>query len=114
MADIYNDNSVPHGSRILNINAVNYVADTFTVTSPVVVVERTNENNEPTGSAGVAGFVTGSAGLQIPAGAYVKIGETFSTNVGSTSTNFVVEQAEYPEDKGAEKKQSITFRKLYA
>lgn len=114
MADIYNDNSVPHGSRVLNINNVNYVADTFTVTVPTVVIERTNENNEPTGSTGVAGFVTGSAGLQIPAGAYVKIGETFTTNVGITSTNFVVTQTEPTEDKGSEKKQAITFHKLYA
>jgi len=115
MAATFNDNNVDYGSRVLSINAVNYVADNFTVTFATKEILKTNELDEPTGSVAVPDFVRGTAQIQMGANtAYVTIGQNFTTNIANTVNGvFFIQSVEIPEDKTAEKKQSITFIKKY-
>ena len=116
MAAVYNDNSVSYGSRTLSVNSVTYIADNFTVTDGVKEILRTNELDEPVGSVGVQDFVRGSAQLQLGTGAaFVTKGQNFTVNyANAVNAVFVIQSADYPEDKAGEKKQNITFIKEYA
>jgi hypothetical protein len=115
MAAIYNDNSVSYGSRVLSVNSVNYIADNFTVSTPVVEVLRTNESGEPIGSVGIPDFVRGSAQVQMATNAvYLTYGQNFTCNYANVvNAVFFIQNADYPEDKAGEKKQNITFIKKY-
>lgn len=68
MSAVYNDGTVQYGSKVLTINSVAYAADNITVNRPTKAVDRTNELGEPSGSVGIADFVTVSATLQLASG----------------------------------------------
>jgi hypothetical protein len=114
MADIFNDGGVPHGSRVLNINGVNFVADNLTVTYGTKEILRTNATDEPSGSVAIPDFTRGTAQVQLSSSnAYVTEGENFTTNIRGSNVTFLVQSVEVPETKGEEKKQSISFIKKY-
>ena len=64
MAALWNDGAIPFGSEVLTISGTAYIAENVSFDNPSVVVQRRNEDNEPTGSYGVQDFVTGSATVQ--------------------------------------------------
>lgn len=113
----WNDGTVQYASRVLTINGVAYVADNITVNRPTKKIERTNEIGEPSGSVGVAGFVTGSATLQKassstaePQGGYT-FAVTFDATIGAET--FFVSSPGRTENKDAELKFNVTFEKKY-
>ena len=59
-----NDGTIFVGSQVLTIGAVAFVADNITVQYPSKVIERTDQNDSPSGAAVYATFVTGTAELQ--------------------------------------------------
>jgi hypothetical protein len=117
MAATYNDGTVQYGSRSLTINAVAYVADNITVNRPSKAVDRTNNLGEPTGSVGIADFVTGSCTLQLAADATAEPtnGLTFATTFdsGIGSETFYLTSVSRAEVKDGEKKINVTFKKKY-
>ncbi len=112
MSAFKNDGTVQYGSVVLTINAVTYVADSFTVNRPGKTIERTNEIDEPSGQVSYVGFVTGSATLQLASGstAIPTQGLEFTTTVNGSET-FYIDSLDQPHDKAGEKKLNITFRK---
>ena len=117
MAAIYNDGTIVYGSRVLTINSVAYVADNLTISRPTKSVDRTNDLGEPSGSVGIADFVTGSATVQMASSSVVEpengtsFTDTFDTTIGAET--FYVTSCTRNESKDAEKKCSINFKKKY-
>ena len=117
MSAFKNDGTIPYGSRVLSIAAVSYVADNIEVQRPSKTIERTNEIDEPSGQVSYAGFVTGTATLQLattstaqPA-AGAEFSATFDSGIGSET--FYVTDVGRSESKESEKKVNISFRKKY-
>lgn len=116
MALPYLDGSVAYGARTLVIPTTTgdtFVADSFEVTRPTNVIERTTELGAPSGFVVVAGFVTGTATLQLPtttpATAPPALGEVFEVD----AEEFVVTEVSQPETKDGLKTCNIAFRKTY-
>ena len=126
MSAFKNDGTVQYGSIVLAIGdwtggtpptigtPTNYIADNFTVNRPSKTIERTSEIDEPNGQVSYAGFVTGSATLQLASGstAVPVQGEAFTATVGAAAEYFYIDSVDQPLDKAGEKKVNITFRKV--
>lgn len=116
MAAVYNDGTVNYGTRVLTIATVAYVSDNVSVNRPTKAIDRTNALGEPSGSVGVADFITGSATVQLTTdGVEPENGQTF-TETFDTSTGaetFYVTSVSRAESKDAEKKVTINFKKKY-
>lgn len=125
MSAPFNDGAIPYGSRILSITnalmgtpaAVDFIAESITLTRPTTIIERKGAVDEPTGQVGVAGFVTGSATLQLPVTASIppNLGATFPTTWDSVTgvENFIVSEVGQVETQGDAKKVNVSFRKKY-
>jgi hypothetical protein len=101
-------------SSVLNINSVVYVAESFEVNEPSDTIERRDENNDPSGQVSTAGFVSGTALLQLDnAEKPPVIRDTFVGVVRNANVNFYVSDVGIPESQGEAKKCNITFRKRY-
>jgi len=68
MAALWNSSSIPYGSEVISIDGTSYIAENISVDQNTTVIQQRNENNEPSGSVGIADFASGSATLQIPNG----------------------------------------------
>ena len=109
-----NDGSIPYGSRVLTINSVTYVADNLVITRPRKMIERTNQVDVPSGQVSVPGFVSGTATLQLSTDGAVPLADdtftdTFVASIGAEV--FFLTDVGQPENKDAERKVDITFRK---
>jgi hypothetical protein len=124
MSAAYNDGAVPYGSRILSIintttgaTAVVFVAENVSIQRPTNIIERKDENDEPSGQVLVKNFNTGSATLQLATSTTVPPdeGATFSITLDSVrgSETFVVSEVGQVESQGEAKKVNISFRKKY-
>lgn len=126
----YNDGTVQYGSRIWIIrdfDAVTLyatcVADNISVNRSTKAVDRTNEIGEPSGSVGVAEFITGSAQLQLASsstkeplcGQLIICNTTVNAQIDATIGNetFFITSVARAESKESEKKWNITFKKKY-
>lgn len=135
MAAFKNDGTVQYGSAVLAIGTVaagnpptvssttNYVADNISISRPSKTIERTNELDEPSGQVSYAGFVTGSATLQLATSSTLVpvLGKGFSFTSydpdgdGDTDAEvFYIDSVETPYAKDQERKVNITFRKIVA
>ena len=134
MAAFRNDGTVQYGSMVLSIGAVaagnpptlsggvSFVADNIEISRPGKTIERTNELDEPSGQVSYAGFVTGSATLQLATSAILSPalgrGFTLSVHDGDSSGTveaewFYIDSLSTPFAKDGERKVTITFRKFY-
>jgi len=136
MSAFKNDGTVQYGSAVIAIGAItpgnpptvgsttNYVADNITINRPGKTIERTNEIDEPSGQVSYAGFVTGSATLQLATASTLAPfhGKGFSLNskfdpdndADSDAEVFYIDSVDQPFAKDAETKVNITFRKIVA
>lgn len=98
MAALYNDGSVPFGSRTEVINGTTYVLESITLTYPAKVIERPNEIGEPNGWVAVAGFSHGTAVLQLAdtATPLPKQGDNFSDDFGNGVEKWVITEMSRP------------------
>lgn len=125
MSAVYNDNNVQYGSRTIAIQTSltsttaigTYVADNININRPTKAVDRTNQLGEPSGSVGIADFVTGTAQVQLADGSAKEpqSGNVWSDTMDSTigAETFIITQVSRAEVKDGEKKISITFKKKY-
>jgi len=127
MAAIKNDGTIPYGSEVLSIgtfaagtpptitSGVSYIADNITFNRPAKTIERTNADDEPTGQVSYAGFVTGSATLQLAttATAIPTQGQHFVSSISGAVEAFYIDSVDQPFSKEAETKVNINFRKVY-
>src|SRR5262245_21938142 len=110
-----NDGTIPYGTRVLTINSVTYVAEQIEVRRPTFTIERRNQLNQPSGQVIDDDFVTGTATLQLATGstAIPTNGQTFATTFAAAEETFIISEVGQPEEQGAEKKVTISFRKKY-
>lgn len=136
MSAFRNDGSVQYGSMVLSIGTlvagnpptitggttVSYVADNVEISRPGKTIERTNELDEPSGQVSYAGFVTGSATIQLATSAILApgLGQGFTLSVydvdglGAVDAEFFyIDSVSTPFANNGERKVSITFRKIY-
>jgi hypothetical protein len=115
MAATWNDSSIPYGSPTLSIGGVSYISESFEVNRPTQQIQRRNGDNEPSGSVGIADFITGTATLQkISSGTAIPlIGLTFAYTDGASSEAFVITEVSQPRSQGDATKFNISFQKLY-
>lgn len=57
--------TLPYGSRVVTIDSVAYIANNFSVSQSLNVIERTTELGAPNGAVGIQTARTGSAQLQL-------------------------------------------------
>jgi hypothetical protein len=106
------DSNVVCRSQVLNINSVNYVADQISISYPSKVIERTDENDAPSGQVIYSGFPTGSATLQYAAANTVHppIGGAFNIVEQNVNIQCFVSETGSTISKDAETKCPISFR----
>ena len=136
MAAFRNDGTVQYGSLVLSIGTLvagspptitggtttSYVADNVEISRPGKTIERTNELDEPSGQLSYAGFVTGSATIQLATSSTLApgLGKGFTLTVFDTDNSgatdaefFYINSISTPYAKDGERKVNITFRKIY-
>lgn len=117
MAATWNDTSIPYGSPTLSVGGANYISESFEVNRPTQQIQRRNGDNEPSGSVGIADFVTGTATLQkITTGtALPLIGLTFAYTDDATvgAETFFITEVSQPRSQGDATKFNISFQKKY-
>ena len=102
-----NSPTLPYGSRVLSIGAT-YIANSFSTSQSLNVIERTTELGAPNGVVGIQVARTGSAQLQLA---------TSSTAVPSAGTEFTADGVTFfitevgrPEEAAGFKAVDISFR----
>lgn len=134
MSALYNDGTVQYGSRALVIRQSNgstlrgaaggYVCDNITVNRPSKAVDHTNELGEPTGSVGIADFVTGTLTAQladdttpeIQTGDRIYCDASVGNNTpldGAINEKFFVTSVGRALTKDGEVKLNVSFKKQY-
>tara|TARA_R110000868_G_scaffold109539_1_gene297713 strand:+ start:1228 stop:1608 length:381 start_codon:yes stop_codon:yes gene_type:complete len=68
MAALWNSSSIPYGTDVLTVGATAYIPENVSVDQNSTVIQQRDENNEPSGSVGIADFASGSATLQLSTG----------------------------------------------
>ena len=115
----YNDGSAPFGSQVITIGTTAYVAEEISYSETSTVVERRDEDGDPSGQVIVGGFGNGSAELQFATTLTVipAVGATFTLTrqggaVAGTIGAIVTEVGEAYGQLEI-KKASINFRRRY-
>lgn len=88
----HNDGSVPFGSQIATIGASPFVAENINYTEPSTIIERRDEDGDPSGQVIIPNFGNGSATLQLAATTWLvpTVGATFNLLRKSGATVGVV------------------------
>lgn len=100
--------TLPYGSRVVTIDSVGYIANNFSTSQSLNVIERQNELGAPNGAVGIQTARTGSAQLQL-ATTSTAIPEAGDTFLDSTVTYFLTEVSK-PEEAQGFKVVDISFR----
>lgn len=120
-----NDGAIPFGTRVLTLKRdvegdgsyatlATYVAEALDLTQPSQFTGRYNEVNAPLGGVQTDDFVTGTATIQLAsAGTPIPTpGDHFQEAIRSaTVETWYLSDVGQPEEKGADRKVRISFRK---
>lgn len=114
----YNDGSVPYGSQVVTIGGVAFVAEQINVTEPSNIIERMDELGVPSGQVIIAGFVNGTAVLQLATTStqLPTFGATFTlTRPGTPAVTYGAVLSEIGEAYAQTEalKVNVSFRKRY-
>jgi hypothetical protein len=100
--------TLPYGSRVVTIGAVGYIANNFSTSQSLNVIERTDSLGAPNGAVGIRQANTGSAQLQLA---------TSSTTIPSAgdvvtvdATGYFLTEVSRPEEAQGFKVVDISFR----
>jgi hypothetical protein len=104
--------TLPYGSRVVTITSVGYIANNFSVSDPLNVIERQTELGAPNGAIGIDQVKTGSAQLQIAttSTSYPVKGAEFSATVNGTAITFFLTDVGMPEEAAGFKVTDVSFR----
>jgi hypothetical protein len=100
--------TLPYGSRVLTIDSVGYIANNFSTSQSLNVIERTTELGAPNGAVGIQQARTGSAQLQLATSTTTvpDVGDEFAAN----SVTFFLTEVSRPEEAQGFKVIDISFR----
>lgn len=104
--------TLPYGSRVVTVASIGYIANSFTTSQPLNVIERQNELGAPNGAVGIRQPITGSASLQLAstATAIPASGDEFSASIAGTAITFFITDRGLPEEQAGFKTVDISFR----
>ena len=104
--------NLPYGSRVITVGAVGYIANSFSVSESLNVIERTDALGAPNGAVGIRQARTGSAQLQLATTSttYPGYGDAFSTTVKGSAVTFFITEASFPEEAQGFKVTDVSFR----
>lgn len=111
---LFNDGTFQVASRLLTINAVNYVAENFSYEEGVSKSEEVyDQNGDPSGSVHWADVPKGSATLQLSGSQAVPAQNmAFSSTIRGATVNFRTLTVSTPEEQQGRKKVNVTFIKV--
>jgi hypothetical protein len=100
--------SLPYGSRVVTIGAVGYIANNFSTSQSLNVIERTDSLGAPNGAVGIQQARTGSAQLQLATSTTTApaAGDEFAAN----SVTFFLTEVSRAEEAQGFKVVDISFR----
>lgn len=100
--------TLPYGSRVLTISSVGYIANNFSTSQSLNVIERQNELGAPNGAIGIQTARTGTAQLQLATTTTTapSAGDEFSAN----SVTYFLTEVSKPEEAQGFKVVDISFR----
>jgi len=100
--------TLPYGSRVLTLSAVGYIANSFSTSTGLQVIDRQDDLGAPNGAIGIRQPITGSASLQLAttSTSYPAAGDQFTAN----SVTFFITEVSKPESQNGFKMVDITFR----
>lgn len=134
MSATYNDGTVQYGARTWVVHHYpesvetargTYDCDNISINRPTKSIDRTNQLGEPTGSVGIADFVTGTATFQLASSSTAEprngdkiicdgeAGHNANIDSGIGDETFYITSVSRAESKDAEKKFNVSFKKAY-
>lgn len=104
--------TLPYGSRVVTISAVGYIANSFSTSSSLQVIDRQDTLGAPNGAIGIRQPITGSANLQLASTStgIPDPGDEFSATIDSVAITFFVTERGLPESQNGFKMVDISFR----
>jgi len=101
--------NLPYGSRVVTINSLVYIANNYSTTSALNVIERQDSLGAPNGAVGIRQASTGSAQLQASVVTYLSAFTVGDTIFADSVTYFITEISK-PEEQQGFKVLDISFR----
>lgn len=100
--------ALPYGSRIVTVNSVGYIANNYSISQSINVIERQDALGAPNGAVGIQTPRTGSAQLQLATSSTTAVaaGDSFSAD----SVTYFVTEVSKPEEQQGFKVLDISFR----
>jgi len=101
--------NLPYGSRVVTINSLGFIANNFSTTSTLNVIERQDSLGAPNGAVGIRQANTGSAQLQAAVITYLgtfTVGDVLTVD----STGYFITEISRPEEQQGFKVLDISFR----
>ena len=104
--------TLPYGSRVLTISAASYIANSFSTSNALQVIDRQDELGAPNGAVGIRQPITGSASLQLAttSTAIPDPGDQFTLAVDAVAVTFFITERSMPESQNGFKTVDISFR----
>jgi len=104
--------TLPYGSRVVTISAAGYIANSFSTSNSLQVIDRQTELGAPNGAVGIRTPITGSASLQLAttSTAIPDPGDEFSATIDSVAITFFITERGLPESANGFKTVDISFR----
>jgi hypothetical protein len=104
--------TLPYGSRVVTVSAVGYIANSFSTSESLQIIERKDTLGAPNGAIGIRQPITGSATLQLATAstAIPQSGDEFGASVTGTSITFFITERSLPEDQAGFKTVTVSFR----
>jgi len=104
--------TLPYGSRVVTIGAVGYIANSFSPSQSLQVIERQNELGAPNGAVGIRVARTGSTSLQLASTSTTApaVGDEFSATVAGSAITFFLTEVGLPESQNGFKTVEVSFR----
>lgn len=104
--------TLPYGTRVVTINAVGYIANSWTTTQSLNVIDRQDTLGAPNGAIGIRTPITGSTTLQLATTSttYPSAGDEFSSTDAGTAITFFITDRTAPEEQQGFKTVDISFR----
>lgn len=104
--------NLPYGSRVLTINSIGYIANNFSTSQGLNVIERMDQNGAPNGAVGIQTARTGSAQLQMALSTttFPTAGLSFTVSIDAATVTFFLTSVGRPEEAQSFKVADISFR----